>query len=152
MYPKALLILVTGLSIAADAKEDVAKETKKLEGTWKVTASEVGGMKLPEEKLKDSVLIIKDGKFVMAERGKEKEGKQLTFKIDPSTKPKHLDLTDPKEKDAKPVPCIYALDGDELKVCIPLVEKGKKDEAKRPEGFETKDKPLMALTCKREKQ
>ena len=76
---------------------------------------------------------------------------ELTFKIDPGKKPKQIDMADPKDKDAKPVPCIYSLEGDELKLCLPLVAPGKKDDAARPESFDTKDKKLMTFICKRQK-
>jgi uncharacterized protein (TIGR03067 family) len=150
MRPKALLIVIAGFLVAADAKED--KELKNLQGTWKVVSGETGGVKVPADKLKDAVLVIDGDKFIMTDRGKEKEGKTLTFKIDLSKRPKQLDLTDPKEKDAKPVPCIYALDGDELKLCIPLVPLGKKEDVQRPASFDTKDKLLMLMVCQREKK
>lgn len=143
MQARALVIVAAGLFIAADAKEDVAKEMKKLEGKWKVVAVEARGMKVPEDKLKDAAVIIKGDKITMADPGKG--SKDLVFKIDPTKKPKHIDLTDPKEKDT--APAIYSLEGDELRICVPLAMK----DAKRPESFETKDKPQMAFTCKRAK-
>lgn len=152
MRIKALvMVAAAGLLLAADAKEDAAKEMKKLEGTWKVVSAEAGGAKIPDDKLKDAFIVIKGDKLTMVDKGKDKDNKELTLKIDPSKKPKLLDLTDPKEKDGKPVPAIYALDGNELKICIPLVEMGKKADAKRPESFETKDKAIMTFNCKREK-
>lgn len=143
MIVRALVIVVAGLLVAADAKEDVAKEMKKLEGKWKVVAVEARGMKVPEDKLKGAAVIIKGDKITMADPGKA--AKELVFKIDPTKKPKHIDLTDPKEKDT--APAIYSLDGDELKICVPLAMK----DAKRPETFDTKDKPQMAFTCRRAK-
>lgn len=144
MKTRVLLIAAVALLVAADAKEDVAKELKKLEGTWKVVAVEARGMKVPEDKLKGAAVIIKGDRITMADPGKG--AKDLVFKIDPTRKPKHINLTDPKEKDT--APAIYALEGNELRICVPLAMK----DAKRPESFDTKDKPQMAFTCKREKQ
>lgn len=138
MRRKLLVIVAAGFLIAADAKEQ-----QLLEGKWKVTAVEAGGMKVPEDKLKTAFVVIKGDKLTMSDVGKE--GKELVFKIDPAKKPKHIDLTDPKTKDT--LPGIYALEGDELKICFPLTMK----DAKRPETLAPKDKGHMALTCKREK-
>jgi uncharacterized protein (TIGR03067 family) len=146
MRMKLLAIAAALVLVAADA----ADEAKKLQGDWKVVAAEAGGMKV-DDKLKDAYLIVKGDKFIMADKGKGKENKELVFKIDPNKKPKQLDLTDPTRPNVPSIPCIYSLEGDQLKVCIPLVEKGKKTDLKRPESFDTKDKPLMTFTAKRAK-
>ncbi|MBY0525535.1 MAG: TIGR03067 domain-containing protein [Gemmataceae bacterium] len=146
MRIKALLgVFVAVLLVAADAKE----EAKQLEGTWKVVSADVAGMKVPDDKIKDAIVIIKGDKLTLGDRGKD--GKELSFTVDPSKKPKHIDLTDLKAKNAKSVPGIYALEKDELKLCIPLVEAGKAANLTRPESFETKDKAFMTITCKRDK-
>jgi uncharacterized protein (TIGR03067 family) len=150
MRLKALVgLMIAGLLLAADAKDDAAKEMKKLEGTWKVVAAEASGTKVPDDKLKDAVVIIKGDKLTLGDKG-DKGAKDLVFKIDPSKKPKQIDLTDPKDKD-KTALGIYSLEGDELKLCIPLSPPGKKDEKTRPDSFETKDKKALIFTCKREK-
>ena len=86
------------------------------------------------------VVTTRDGRVVI-------EG---TYTLDPTTKA--VNWTDTFGADAgKTFPAIYSLEGDELKLCIPVVEPGKKDEAKRPDNFDTKGKPAMCFTCKREK-
>ena len=74
----------------------------------------------------------------------------VKFRIDPAQKPATLDLID-KGDPKKIVPLIYELKGDELKIVFPLVQAGKGETPKRPDGFQTKDKPLALITAKREK-
>jgi uncharacterized protein (TIGR03067 family) len=141
MYTRLVTVFVIGLLLAADAPKDEAiqKEVKKLQGTWKVVAFEVGGKVQPGPKQ----LVIKGEDF-------EGLAPNVKFRIDPSKKPKTLDLIN-KDDPKKVFPLIYELNGDELKIVIPLVEAGKGEEAKRPDSFQTKDKPLGLITAKREK-
>jgi len=121
--------LCTGLCFAADAKEDAAKDKEKLQGTWLVVGGEEHGTKMPEAdvKMADMRFII-EGDKIQATRGGKEKGKGGTFKLDPSKKPKEIDLIDDKET----VKGIYSLDGDTLKFCL---AKGGND---RPTDFTTK--------------
>lgn len=149
MWTKCLALLAVGFLLGADAKEDAAKEMKKLEGSWKVTATKVGGKSLPEKVFEGDRMVIKGNRLTMVSGEKKKGSLDFTFTIDPAKKPKHIDLTDAVMK--KTVPCIYALTGDELTICIPLVEKAKGEAPKRPQSLDAKDKPQICFTAKREK-
>jgi uncharacterized protein (TIGR03067 family) len=124
-----LTILGTSLSWAADAKEDAAKDKEKLQGTWLVVGGEERGEKIADADLKmaDMRFII-EGDKIRATVGDKDKGKGGTFKLDPSKKPKEIDLIDDKET----VKGIYSLDGDTLKLCL---AKGGND---RPSDFTTK--------------
>jgi uncharacterized protein (TIGR03067 family) len=144
------MILAAIALVAAQAPiTDLAQEMKKLEGKWKVVKVEVGGKASPPEKFQDTFVVIKGNKFVMAKRGKEALGLDATFTIDPNKKPKTMDLTATSQKEGIPVLAIYALDVDELKVCMPLAN----PLGIRPNTFDTEDKekPIMTFTCKRDK-
>lgn len=141
-------LLAVGVLLGANAKEDAGKELKKLEGTWKVTAGAVAGKPLDENDFKGDSMVIKGNKLSLTSEGK-KDTADFTFTIDPSKKPNHIDMTDVKMK--KTVPCIYALEGDELKLCIPLTPPGKSEAPKRPESFDGKDKPQVCFTTKKVK-
>jgi uncharacterized protein (TIGR03067 family) len=152
MRTRFLLVAAVGLLLlGADApkdKEAAKDEAKKLEGTWKVVSGEAGGMKVEDEKLLKEIVFQGDKLTLKQDKG----GQEGTFRVDPSQKPKALDFIVTRDGKDLTIPLIYSLDGDELKVVIPLVEPGKLKDVKRPDSFETKDKPLILLTAKRDKK
>jgi uncharacterized protein (TIGR03067 family) len=143
-YPFA--ILFAGFLLTADEapKDAPAKEYAKFEGSWRVVALEVEGMKLPEEMIKESRLIIKGKEFTM----RDKFTYRGTFTIDPAKKPKTMDLkfTEGPEKGNTSY-AIYELTGDDLKLCLTVTGKNRpKEFAAKPgsgHGFEVlkRDKP-----------
>ncbi len=137
------VLLLCGLTAGAQEKADPAKEMKKLEGTWQVTAMEVFGKPAPPDKAPKQ-LVISGGKLTGL-------GQDMDIQIDPAKTPRWIDLTFKKGDKAYPLKAIYDLSGDELRLCIPLAEAGVAFENKRPEGFDTKDKPLALLRLKRAK-
>jgi uncharacterized protein (TIGR03067 family) len=105
-------LLVASVATGADAKSEMAK----LQGTW---TFEKDGMKLEMKFEKSNFTLTFDGT-------KSYKG---TFKIDPSKKPKHMDLT-VTEGDkylGMTARAIYAVDGDTFKWCAN--EPGKDDRA-----------------------
>lgn len=145
MKLRALLIVAAGLLIAADAKEDAKKELEKLKGTWVVTSAERDG-KQTDRLNGDKMTIAGEGFVVTSKDGKELV--KATIKLDPSKKPKTIDLTltEGSDKD-KVVLGIYALDGDKMKIC--LNEPGN---TTRPTEFASKEGTrLMVVELKRDK-
>ena len=129
----ALLIAMTSLSAAGDDKDKAIKEDrKKYEGTWQVVSLEVDGKKTAEEDAKKiTVVNDRDGKWAI-----EVEGKVVargTREIDPTKKPKTVDLT-VTEGDNKGQTAlgIYEFKDDTRKVC--LAPAGKE----RPTEFSSK--------------
>jgi uncharacterized protein (TIGR03067 family) len=101
----AAALLLTGLAVAGDTKEDL----KKLEGTWK---GEFEGKKFEMKMEKDKFTVT----FSFGDNDIVFKGK---IKIDPSKKPKEIDLTVEEGKDfqGKTSQGIYEVDGDSLKWC-----------------------------------
>jgi uncharacterized protein (TIGR03067 family) len=143
----AVLVLAAGLSVAADdsKKESLEMDYAKLEGTWRVVSLEVEGVKIPEETIKDSRLIIKGKEFTMKEKIATYRGSLI---IDPSKKPTTIDLkfTEGPEKGNTSLG-IYELEGDDLKLCLTVTAKDRPTEfAAKPKsghGFEVlkREKP-----------
>lgn len=132
----AALLMIASAPITHGAapvpKPDPAMDLKALEGTWEVVTYEVKGKKASDAgyaSLKE--IIISAGKTDLLEREKT----DLPIKIDPSKTPKAIDvyLIDAMKAQAH-VKGIYALDGDSLKICIPLSM-----EAERPTKFSSED-------------
>ena len=144
----ALLFVVTGLPAAGDAKDEaIKKDRKKYEGTWQVVSLEVDGNKTAEDDAKKITVVNEaDGKWAI-----EVEGKVIargTSEIDPTKKPRAVDLTE-TEGDAKGKTFhgIYEFEDDTRKVC--LAESGKD----RPSEFSSKaDSGHILVVLKRVKK
>ena len=115
----ALLFVVTSLTAAGDDKDKAIKEDrKKYEGTWQVVSLEVNGNKSAEEDAKKITVVNEaDGKWAI-----EVEGKVVargTSEIDPTKKPKTVDLTMTEGEDkGKTSLGIYEFGEDSRKVCL----------------------------------
>ena len=138
-----LCMCAAALALGGDAK-DGKDDAKKVVGTWKTVLAEVGGKPLPDDFLKTTTLVLTDGNYKVTTGGKTDEG---TWKIDPSKKPRALDITGGKgPNQGKTILAIYELKGDTLRVCYDLSGK------ERPTEFKTKaGAPLFLAEYKREK-
>jgi uncharacterized protein (TIGR03067 family) len=143
MRPLALLIVLgTSLSWAADAKDDaVKKEMEKLDGAWQLVGGQERGKDADLKDLK--VRYTFAGQKITIKFVELDLEKSLSFTIDPSKKPKEIDIM---SKDETRVG-IYALDGDTLKICT------SKDKGDRPKEFATTaDNGFALIILKREKK
>jgi uncharacterized protein (TIGR03067 family) len=140
-----LVVLTVVLSLGSFVYSDEGKEAKDtMEGTWLPSSAEMAGKKFPDEILKTMKLVIKDDKYTVTVGKNTDKG---TVKLDPSAKPKALDIkgTDGPNK-GKTILAIYEHSGDTLRVCYDLGGKN------RPTEFKTKpDTNLFLVTYKREK-
>jgi uncharacterized protein (TIGR03067 family) len=140
----ALLLVVTlGLSAAAQEKVDPKQALKQLQGTWEVTGLEVDGIVQSKDKTPTQIVVTGD-KLKLASTGPE-----MTIKLNPAKSPKWIDLTFQKDGMPISVKAIYEVSGENLKLCIPIAEKGKLFENLRPENFETKGKFVALFQAKR---
>src|SRR5258708_6281497 len=116
------VFMFSAIALTDDAKDKAIKdELAALQGKWKVVAVEGDGK--PIDKIEKPTFTFMDGKM-------SGFGPEMTFTIDPTQKPKHITMV-AKERQIT-VNSIYSLEKDELKIAIPLVEKGKGPENKRP--------------------
>lgn len=147
MLRRGWLVFLVGLLLAADAPNDALKKEKaKLQGQWKVVGLEANGQPSPEDNVPKLTLVFAADKITAKDEDKETP---LDYKLDVSTTPKLLDVTFREgDQKGKTLEAIYALDGDNLKICVNL------GEAKnRPGEFATKqDSGLVLLILKREKK
>jgi uncharacterized protein (TIGR03067 family) len=113
----ALMVLVAGVLLAADSKDDdIKKEQKKINGTWAVESFVNAGMKVPEDDVKKFRLTLDGDKYTLKQE--DNVVSKGTAKIDPSKKPKTIDIT-PTEGDGQGTAMlgIYEINGDTYKVC-----------------------------------
>jgi uncharacterized protein (TIGR03067 family) len=111
------ILLSTVSSVIADEKpkEDVAKEElKKLQGVWQVTkAIDHSEEAAPADEIKHMRIEFK-GDHLAIQMGKDDTGKKFKFTLNPSKKPKWIDV----DMGSIVTEGIYKLDGDELTICI----------------------------------
>jgi uncharacterized protein (TIGR03067 family) len=138
MQVQLVLVLAAGF-LAAPVPNDKPKDEQAIQGTWVVVSAENNGK--PADDIKGEKLILKDGKVTMTTKNKEEKG---TYKIDPTKKPKTIDLTE--EGKTEPSPGIYALEGDTLKLCV------SSKPSERPTEFSGKPKNHMLIVLKRQKK
>jgi uncharacterized protein (TIGR03067 family) len=137
MKPFFLTALAVGLLLGAGAPAGEGKKDKDaLQGVWKVVSVEERGKSMEDNEGHE--VVIKGDEFTL-KRG-DKTLFKATFKLDPTKKPKQIDLKITEDLRNKHVgetaEGIYALEKDQLKACI--VEPGsggaRPTEFSAPEG------------------
>jgi len=118
----AIISLFAGVgSQAADGdanKEAVVKDLQAFKGTWRLNSKEEDGKKFSEEEIKD-VIMTNDGSGRASVRRGDKVIAEATVKLDPTTKPKTIDVTfTTGERKGKTALGIYEFEGDAFRVCI----------------------------------
>src|SRR5438046_6759286 len=95
-----LIIASISVSLAADNPQDPAskKDLNGLQGTWKLVSAMKDGEALPEDKVKNTSIVIKDDTFVFPESAEYATSKEGTIKLDATKKPKQMDATSTEKK------------------------------------------------------
>jgi uncharacterized protein (TIGR03067 family) len=131
MHAMMLLILAAG----PGADEAAPKDLDAIQGTWETTAVHYDGRDLAADGLK--LKLTFKGKEVSVDGDDEvkKDYGKFTVKLDPSTKPKCIDIVvvAGEQKDSV-IEGIYELKGDELRLCARVVGKERPDKFASPEG------------------
>ncbi len=116
LYVTIVLIGFTVGSILA-AGGGNADDHAKLQGTWALSALVEKGRAETPERVRTLSLIIKGDKYSYRIAGTDAKF-VATFKIDASAKPKSIDIIfEDGPLKGKTMKSIYALDGDELRIC-----------------------------------
>jgi uncharacterized protein (TIGR03067 family) len=143
-----LLTAVLVLAAGDDKKSDVDK----LQGTWVAVSIESDGKMVPEEKVKNVKMVIKDDTMSITTGGPGRQAPPAMYKLDEKKKLKTIDITaggrDGSGKKTDDVlPGIYEFDGDTLKICLGLPGKDRPTELSAKEGAKQ-----TLYTYKREKK
>jgi uncharacterized protein (TIGR03067 family) len=145
MGPHALTLLVVGSFLAVnDPQVDVAKEEMaKFQGNWSFVSMEVQGEKKPDEEFRKFTVVLEGDQWTVSVG--ETIAAQTTFRLDPTRKPKTIDLIDMAK--GRVIRGIYSLEADTLRVCDRGTEKGE-----RPTEFATRpDSGLVLVVLQRVK-
>ena len=139
------MYFLVAVLLAAAPAEDKSKDAEKIQGNWTFVSREMGGKKTPEAELKALKVTIKDD-AIMIDDGEKKE--KHAYKLDPSKKPKAIDLANTGIENKETTLAIYELDGDTLKICW-----SEKDPDHRTTKFASgEDSGNTMMVLKREKK
>jgi uncharacterized protein (TIGR03067 family) len=147
LFVGVLLTAIGAVAAADDSKDEaIKKDRKQIEGTWQVVALEVDGNKAMDEDAKKLTVVNgSDGTWSLRSAGKETS--KGTSTIDPTKKPKTIDLTWTEgEGSGKQYLGIYELGEKTRKLCF--AQPGKE----RPTEFSsTSVNEHILVTFEREK-
>jgi uncharacterized protein (TIGR03067 family) len=130
-----------------DAREqDGKKDLANLQGTWAFESKIIAGKETPKSALKAMTMKFEQSRFLIQDDDRRIQAGRFT--LDPTQKPKRLDLTISEGEDQSFIlSCIYQLQGDELKICRDGSRKG------RPRQFDSHaDSALILIVLKRTNQ
>src|SRR5437867_9142460 len=110
----ACLVWFAGLAGAQD--DALKKDMERLQGAWKMVAFETADAAAAKDIKIKGKIVFEGNKFIVF-LDDTKFG-EAEFKLDPSKKPKHIDVT-PADgfNKGKTLLGIYEFDGDKLKLC-----------------------------------
>ena len=116
MKPISVVIVTVSLALSADAPpaDAVKQELARLQGTWQLASAETDGQTAPEERVKQTRVVIAGSKHTVY-FGDAAVAKEIPFTLDPTKTPRATDDTLP---DGKVIHGIYKLDGDTLTSCV----------------------------------
>ena len=146
-------LLVAALLLVPPFSSDLGQKKGDVDlaqGTWVVVSVEADGKPLDKdelERIKVWDLVISDNKVIVKippEQLNGKEAPTVTFKIDPTTKPKSVDFQVQERGTEYNYKGIYSLEGDKLTVCVGVGEVAGKN-SERPTDFATKENSKRGL-------
>jgi uncharacterized protein (TIGR03067 family) len=148
MFGWWLLVLTAGvlLVVPASGQIDAKKEMKALEGTWQAVRLLKGKEAAPKDLIEQISLVVEDDLIKMMV--KNKVVAQARFKVDPTKKPRQIDVTDLTGPNKDKVSLgIYELEGTKLKTCFFVDGAGSN---KRPTSFTgSAEAPVSILELER---
>ena len=104
--------LMVGACLAADS-DAAKKEKERLKGIWTVVRMERNAHDAPADEYAEMTMEFTEDRLLI-HRGAKTDPRE--YRIDPSKKPKAMDLTHPETKYS--VQAIYQLSGDKLQICF----------------------------------
>jgi uncharacterized protein (TIGR03067 family) len=117
MKARLVIIAALGLLLAACSRQEPAPKTDldRFQGTWYLFSAMEDGKALPEEKVKQTTIVIKGDTFRFPGSAKDATSRAGTIKLDETKTPKEMD-TISTEKEV--MLGIYKFDDNGYKVCF----------------------------------
>ena len=135
--------VLVAVAVTAVLAGQQADDSKNIQGTWLPVKGEIGGAPMKDETLKIISMKLEGGKYEVKAENLDKG----TYTIDPSAKPKTIDVSGVEGPNAgKKLLAIYELQGDTLRICYGLGGSPRPTEFKSPAGT-----PTFLVTYERKK-
>ncbi len=131
----AILFLAAAAAVAADAKDDAAKnELKKFQGTWVMVSGEKEGEKLRDEQVRPSKITWKGGEVTLFTPHQSDQPIRAHTTVRPDKSPKQMEwVREAGPGKGQKMHAIYEFLGDDqYRICFGLPGK------ERPTEFHTK--------------
>jgi uncharacterized protein (TIGR03067 family) len=133
MKARALVLVGAILLVAAD--DAAKKDQDKLQGRWEAIAIEYNGKDLKADGVKLTFNFKGNKATIEGTEEITKDFSGFTFKLDPSTNPKCIDMTvtGGDQKDSV-IEGIYEFKGEEFRLCAKITAKERPAKFASPEG------------------
>jgi uncharacterized protein (TIGR03067 family) len=129
-----------GVAVRPMKKDPVKEDMKLLQGEWIIMSYVQGGKDYSASYAGTMVRTITGNRWNTTQGGAVT---QYNFKIDPTKKPKTIDITMAGDGVQQSFPCIYEVDGNTLKLC--QAQSGQK----RPTKFTSDDGTILTIARRR---
>jgi RNA polymerase sigma factor (sigma-70 family) len=117
-------------------------DQQRIQGTWEVVSWVNEGKKRPQRSLR----LVFTAQYVLGKQDGRFTNEILTYELDPTQKPKALDLDQANRPGEAATPAVYALEGDTLTICLPLRGAGRPTEVASKPGSRTETFVLKRAT------
>ena len=129
-----IVLIATSLIAEEPARQNaLQRDTTRIQGTWRCLDLEANGAKAPQLVVAALKLVFKDD--TLSFKPGEPGFTNYSFRIDPTTKPAHFDITHAAgSKKGKTTKGIYSLNGDQLTICFSEGNDRPKELTAKPES------------------
>ena len=119
MHKHVFLVMIAGLLIVGDAKDDeTQKELRKFQGTWKLASGEKDGKKIPDKHIKKSKITWEGNKATLITPQQSKKPIKATVTLKPQTREMTWVPSAGPGKGKKMHAIYKFINGDEYHVCF----------------------------------
>ncbi len=138
-----MCVLATGAAGQDAGKKADKSDDEVFQGTWSIASLETMGVVTDDEDIKAATVSFAAGSVTVRFGGKDMA---LSYKLDPSKKPKQIDIIEPGNGKDQVHQGIYKVEGDTITICIAHAN------GTRPTEFTTNGSIDKLLVLKRAKK
>ena len=127
-----LLCLILFLSLSWACATTVPDNGASIDGTWRATEAELGGVEFAEDATESIQLVVVAGTYTVTVGDATDKGR---IKLDPLMEPKWLEITGTSGPNTgRTIYAIYEKSGDRMRICYDLSGKARPGEFRTAKG------------------